>query len=604
MNEHTMSPGCLGVIILSCVPVVGIDVGGSNTDAALIICGEVAGTAKVPTDPDSLIHSTAAAFEEALQAAGCVRKPFELHLSTTLSTNAIVEGRGDPTLALAVPGPGMRVEDLGLRFPIQQIAGSIDHRGRVTGPVDMESVHRALRAAADRGVTALSIAGKFSHRNPCHELQIEQAAQAGYPEFTSVTTGHRVSGRSNFPRRLATAYLNASIARQQGVFVEMVEELMLRERGAARGTATAIGKAFLLKANGGTMRLAESARRPIEAILSGPAASTMGALALAANPGANAAVIDIGGTTTDISVLVAGIPVFDRLGAVISGHRTLVPALFSRSIGLGGDSEVRAEQSAIRIGPRRAGTPTILGGTALTPTDAATALGLAAIGASHRHLGRAVEALAAFGEPIGLAPMAAAEAIVSAFAAQLAAEIDSAYRQLESAPVYTVSEMLAPRDIRPRSLIGLGAPAPVFVPRAAALMGLSFELLPHHAAANAVGAAASRPTASITLHADTALGTLTIPEAGYSATIPLKPAFDLKRARAEALSWAGRAAVEPGLDAADDASIVEEESFNVVRGFRTVGHIYSIKAQVRPEAQRIGSLCSAMGESTGGTGGR
>jgi hypothetical protein len=84
------------VIILTRLPVLGIDVGGTNTDAALIIDGEVAGVAKVPTDPESLVRSTAVASTEALSAAGRIKKPLELHLSTTLSTNAIVEGRGDP----------------------------------------------------------------------------------------------------------------------------------------------------------------------------------------------------------------------------------------------------------------------------------------------------------------------------------------------------------------------------------------------------------------------------------------------------------------------------------------------------------------------------
>lgn len=566
-----------GVITLTSLPVLGIDVGGTNTDAALIIDGQVVGTAKVRTDPGSLIHSTAAAFAEALRAAGHVSGPLELHLSTTLSTNAIVEGRGDPTLALAVPGPGMRIEDLGLGFSAWQAGGAIDHRGRETAPLDVESVRDALSSAADSGIVALAVAGKFSHRNPAHELQIEQAALEGYPQFASITLGHRMSGRANFPRRLATAYLNARIQRRQSEFVKMLEQLMSSEHRVAQ--------AFLLKADGGTMRLSESMHRPIESILSGPAASTMGALALASDPGVNAAVIDIGGTTTDISVLVSGDPVFDRHGAVIAGHATLVPALFARSIGLGGDSEVRCDQSGVRIGPCSAGTPAALGGNAVTPTDAAAALGLAQIGSRTR----AIRALADFAGPIGLSPMAAAERIVSAFAAQLAAEVEAVYTSLESAPVYTVSEMLTSPNIRPVRLIGLGAPAPVFVPRAAALMGLPFELLPFHAAANAIGAAASRPTTSITLHADTALGILTIPEAGYRAQLPSRPDFGLRQARAEALTWAERAARSLGADAdaAHDVSIVEEESFNVVRGFHTVGRIFSIKAQVRPKARRV-----------------
>mgnify|MGYP006892194812 FL=1 len=177
--------------------------------------------------------------------------------------------------------------------------------------------------------------------------------------------------------------------------------------------------------------------------------------------------------------------------------------------------------------------------------------------------------------------------MLDAFTRQLADEIEAVYAHLESMPAYTVSEILAPPDIRPAMLIGLGAPAPVFIPPAADRLGISWEILPYYEEANAVGAAASQPTAAITLHADTMLGVLTVPEADHVERIKRPITFDIKQARSEAIAWACRFAEEIGVEASQGVSIVEEESFNVVRGFYTAGHIYSIKAQVRPQVRRI-----------------
>ncbi|HAN86794.1 MAG TPA: hydantoinase, partial [Firmicutes bacterium] len=350
--------------------IVGIDVGGTNTDAVLVRGESVIAAAKTPTNPDNLLESTRIAYEQVAKEHDGAN-PIKLHLSTTLSTNAIIEGRGDPVVVLAVPGPGMSFDDMGLGFPVHVLSGYIDHRGREVAPVDASAARAVVKAAANNGAEALAIVGKFSHRNPAHELKIEQEVTDEYLQYSPATLGHRLSGRPGFPRRLATAYLNASIARQQSRFAEMIQSLLAR---------SGVERVFILKADGGTMRLKESMLRPIETILSGPAASTMGAQALTRHHGANAVIVDIGGTTTDISVQVAGEPIYDRYGAEISGHKTLVPALFSRSIGLGGDSEIHVEllngAPAFRIGPRRAGTPVVRGGSMPTPTDAAVAAGL------------------------------------------------------------------------------------------------------------------------------------------------------------------------------------------------------------------------------------
>jgi N-methylhydantoinase A len=608
--------------------IVGIDVGGTNTDAALVSEGRILATAKVPTRHDQLLDSTTLAFEKLLDAyrGPALSGPIELHLSTTLSTNAIIEAQGDPTAVLATPGPGMSVTELGLGFPIHVLSGSVDHRGREVAPINREEVIDAISQAEDNGATALAVVGKFSHRNPTHELEIEKlilerASErlSGGEETSSqsgcITLGHRLSGRPNFPRRMATAYLNASIARRQATFVDMIREFLVRGKDVHR--------VFLLKADGGTMQLEDSLIRPVETILSGPAASIMGAEALSAYPDSNTVIVDIGGTTTDISVQVKGDTVFQRQGAEISGFKTLVPALFSRSIGLGGDSEVRVIRNSgagkatdairqevspaaretnasgqttgpgrpgadvldieLEIGPRRAGTPAAFGGNRVTPTDAAVALGLAKVG----NYEPATKALADFAKPYGLGPKELALKIMDTFTRQLVSAIKETYAHLESQPVYTVSEMLAPPDIRPEAVIGLGAPAGVFIPPVAERLGLKYQVLPYHESANAIGAAASRPTAAITLHADTALGVMTVPEADYVGKIERPVLFGIKQARSEAMAWATKFGKRLGLDEADNIQIVEEESFNMVRGFHTVGRTFMIRAQVRPGVTRI-----------------
>ena len=561
--------------------IAGIDVGGTNTDAALIKDNQVVATGKVPTDQDNLVESTAAALESILSSYRD-SEPLELHLSTTLSTNTIIEGQGDPTFVLAVPGPGMRIEDLNLGFPVHKLSGSVDHRGREVAAVNPREVEGALTSARQAGIEVLAVVGKFSHRNPSQELEIETLAKGNYG-FRHVTLGHRLSGRPNFPRRLATSYLNASVAGQQARFAQMVKRLMLEGRN--------IGRVYLLKADGGTMTLKDSLARPVETILSGPAASLMGARALTKHQHGNAVIVDIGGTTTDIAVQAAGEPVFQPQGAEIAGHKTLVPALFVRSIGLGGDSEIRLVRRPeggkahlqLLIGPRRAGTPAALGGSRATPTDAAVVLGLTSIG----DVNRAREVVAQLAGALGLGIEETAQEIINGFIRQLVEAVEDTYAYLESRPVYTISELLAPPDIRPAVLIGLGGPAQVFIPLAAQAMGLDWEVLPHYEEANAIGAAASRPTAAVTYHADTALGVVTVPEMDYMGKIKRPLFFDLKQAREEARRWAAEKGKELGITGSEDINIVEEESFNMVRDFHTVGRVFTIRAQVRPEVRRI-----------------
>ncbi|NLW60585.1 MAG: hydantoinase/oxoprolinase family protein [Firmicutes bacterium] len=554
---------------------IGIDVGGTNTNGVLLKGAQVLATVKAPTDHHNLHAGTREALTRLLAALPeKERGPVELHLSTTLATNAIVEGKGAPTAVLIIPGPGLRWTDLPVPFKLYPLSGYIDHRGREAGPLDREEVRRAVRAVKADGYQAVAVVGKFSPRNFQHELAIEELIRAEFPELAPVTLGHRLSGRLNFPRRITTAALNASIAAIQAEFVRMVEKVQDQYQ---------LGKVYLLKADGGTLGLQESVHRSIETILSGPAASLMGAMALTAEI-EDAVALDIGGTTSEISVFSGGEPLAEREGAVIAGYPTLVPAFFSRSLGLGGDSQVTFDGKQVTIGPQRVGPPVALGGPQVTPTDAVVVLGGAALGDAKK----AHAALQAMGAPFGLESRAMAEKIVATFAQKAAAAIRSVYAELNNRPVYTVSQVLAGADLKPKRLIGMGGPAAYFIPKIGAELGLPYQVLPHYEAANAIGAAASRPTFAVTLRADTMLGKMVVPELDYEAPIDRPFTFDREAARQEAIRQAVNYAKKMGVAVdPDEIEITEEEVFNMVRHFYTVGKNFNLRAQVKPRIHRV-----------------
>ena len=138
-------------------------------------------------------------------------KPIQLHLSTTLSTNAIIEGKGEPTAVLAIPGPGINLANLGFGFPVYQLSGYIDHRGRRIRSLEKDQVLQAAADARANGIKALAIVGKFSQRNYELEKDVKAIISEAKMNFSHITLGHQLSGRLNFPRRIMTAYLNASV---------------------------------------------------------------------------------------------------------------------------------------------------------------------------------------------------------------------------------------------------------------------------------------------------------------------------------------------------------------------------------------------------------
>lgn len=543
---------------------IGLDMGGTHTDAVLISGGRIVRHVKTLTNPANFLASIQQALDTLLEDMdpATIRR---INLSTTVCTNAIVEGKTEPVGLLLIPGPGLNPSFLTCGKVNVILRGSIDHRGRETSPLKPEELESARRQFQANGIRCLAAVGKFSVRNPAHELRIAQVLEGSY-DF--ITLGHRLSGRLAFPRRVYTAYLNSSVWRVYHQFAQAVRSYI-----ESKGLKI---EPFMLKADGGTLTLGAAVNTPVETILSGPAASIIGALAL--EPAEEDSIIlDIGGTTTDMAFCAGGIPLFEPQGIRLGPYPTLVRSFFNHSLGLGGDSSIRIINGRMVIGPQRLGPPAALGGPAPTPTDALITLGLVQLG--EEKLARAV--IENLGKALGLSLKETAQSILEEFAARIARTIKQLLHHLNSRPVYTVREVLTEKKLEPRRVIAVGAPAPLLKPFLEKASGLPVEVPSLAGVANAIGAALSQPTASLALFADTERGILTVPEIGWYEKIP--PHFSLEQARQRAFALLEQRLKELGYTGGvPELEVIEEQAFNMVRGFYTVGRNIRLKVQNKP----------------------
>jgi N-methylhydantoinase A/oxoprolinase/acetone carboxylase beta subunit len=443
------------------------------------------------------------------------------------------------------------------------VPGAIDHRGGEITPLDESAVMRYAEEFRERGIRALAVVGKFSVRNPTHEQRIAELAKAG---FDAVCLGHTLSGSLNFPRRIATAYLAAGVSSRHRAFTEAMASAL-----AEFGVDAPL---YLLRADGGT-QLATSFRNPAEAALSGPAASIMGIQALD-QVDLETLSLDVGGTTTDISLFTAASPLLEARGATIGAHRTQIRSLFTRSTGAGGDSTVRVEDDRLLVGPHRLGPPACLGGIYPTPTDALVVLG--------RTLG-AVEPAARALEPVaqmlGVQVEEAARQVLRKLAGHIAEQARAFVAEVNSQPVYTIHELLEGHRVAPVRAVAVGGPARAIAPYIEEALDLPVHVPNHFDVANAVGAALARVNLEVNLIADTARGFVSVPEADVYHEVPRS--FSLADAEAEALAALARLAERKGLiDADATPEITERESFRVIQGYTTAGSIHHLRAQIRP----------------------
>lgn len=544
--------------------IIGLDVGGTHTDVVLIGDGSIRRQVKVLTDPSNLFESVLDGLDAALSGVEPKRLR-RIVLSTTLTTNCLVERKFPEPGVIVVSGPGM---DAGLfrTGPFYAVvSGSIDHRGREMQAIDRGEIEAVAAQFKSHGVRQVAVVGKFSVRNPVHELQIQEILK---DDFEGVVLGHRLSGSLNFPRRIATAYLNAAIYPVHRQFYEAVRNSLRR-----KGLDLPI---HLLKADGGTMSLEASLENPVQTMLSGPAASVMGAIPFAAGE-EETVVLDIGGTTTDMAVLVRRAPLLDPLGIDVGGIRTLVRALKTRSIGLGGDSAVRVQKSSLVIGPERAGPAMAYGGPVPTPTDALFVLGRMTEG----DVEAARRGILSIAHPLGLDVQEAAALIFDKACRMILDEAARMIAEINSRPVYTVHELLDDHQVRPSEILVLGGPAPHFALRIAALTDFKVHVVPRWQVANAIGAALARTTSEVTVFADSERGLCIAPEEDFVQSVPRD--FDKSRALEVARRLLHeRHLREGGTDGDIEVEVVEESEFNMVRDFYMTGRNIRLKVQVKP----------------------
>ena len=328
---------------------LGVDTGGTYTDAVLMdeAATRVIAKAKALTTRPDLDRGVGAAID-AVMAGVDPAEVGMVSLSTTLATNALVEGQGG-RVALVFVGfdPGEIARD-GLSEalrgdPVIRLPGGHSHAGAEIAPLDLGSLREAVLALPP-GLTGFAVAARFATRNPGHEIAARDLIRAltGLP----VTCSHELSQALGGPKRALTAVLNARL-------IGMIDRLI----GACEAHLARLGisaRLMVVRGDGALVSAALAREKPIETILSGPAASIAGACWLSGER--EALVSDIGGTTTDVCLLRDGRPAIDPEGARVGAFRTMVEAVAMRTTGLGGDSEVHLEEGldgGLKLGPRR-----------------------------------------------------------------------------------------------------------------------------------------------------------------------------------------------------------------------------------------------------------
>ncbi|MFT7408530.1 MAG: N-methylhydantoinase A/oxoprolinase/acetone carboxylase beta subunit [Parasphingorhabdus sp.] len=323
---------------------LGIDTGGTYTDAVII---NEQNQVLVAVKSLTTRHNLAIGIGESIgKVAHELLADIEMvSLSTTLTTNAVVEGNGAPVCALVVGLSETQVTKSGLGEIIDdnliiRLAGGHDASGRQVAPLDVASATAAILAHKDK-VSAFSVSAQFGVRNPSHEIQLQNLVT----ELTQmpVTCGHELATSLGAPRRALTASLNARMIPFIQDLIQAVQNILQQLNIKA--------PLMIVKGDGSIVNAETALVHPVTTILSGPAASVIGACALSGSR--NAIIADMGGTTTDIAIVTDGQPELANEGARVGDWQPMVETVKVYSIGLGGDSEVRFYGGSIALGPRR-----------------------------------------------------------------------------------------------------------------------------------------------------------------------------------------------------------------------------------------------------------
>ena len=562
---------------------LGLDVGGTFTDAVIIDGHRVVASAKRRTTKDNLMQGIGEALDAVL--TGCNTSNIEqVTLSTTVVTNTIVEEKEQVVDLYVVTGPGRNVDDI---FPVSPIylQGYTDHRGIVVERTPTNAVRDVAKMVQSHSGTDLAtVSAKFGVRNPQEELSITEELK---DKYNTISNGSLLSGSLNFPRRTISAYFNSAVTPVFTIFKRNVEEAL-----SIRNIKAPL---HILKADGGSLPMEHMVSRPVETAFTGPAATVLGLSALGAIGEEHTVALDIGGTTTDISLWKHGKPLMTKNGVSIREYPSAVRSFAVTSVGIGGESVVRIVAGKITVGPERVGPSVALGGTEPTLGDALIVLGYANYGDVELAV-QSMEALAnslpaslhdsstfdSTNEPHQLADSITASdvarLIVNKALETIQHGIDEVVTAENKRPIYVVADIVNPDVFVPAQIVVVGGTAPSLGPSIGEYLNLPVTIPENAAVANAIGAALALSTIELTVHVDTKRRLLVIPELGIKQqTCTLQRVEQVVERAKEALS---EEALRLGLGKDQDIEVISIEDFPVVEGWQSMERLITVKVQL------------------------
>ena len=559
---------------------LGLDVGGTFTDAVIIDGHRVVAIAKRRTTKNNLMNGIGEALDAVLEGYDASNIE-QVTLSTTVVTNTIVEGKEQPVDLYVVTGPGRNVDDI---FPVSPIylQGYTDHRGIVVEHTPADAVRGIANMVQARSGTDLAaVSAKFGVRNPQEELSITEELKNTYH---TISNGSLLSGSLNFPRRTISAYFNSAVTPVFTVFKENVEDA-LRARNI-------VAPLHILKADGGSLPVEHMVSRPVETAFTGPAATVLGLSALGVIGNQHTVALDIGGTTTDISLWKHGRPLMTKNGVSIREYPSAVRSFAVTSVGIGGESVVRLKNGNLTVGPERVGPSVALGGVEPTLGDALIVLGHANYGdfnLASRALQDLADAIQAAlqsnnintsNNQLTLIKTASdvARLILQNALETIQRGVDEVITVENKRPIYVVADIVNPDIFVPEHIVVVGGTAPSLGASIGEYMDLPITIPENAAVANAIGAALALSTIELTVHVDTKRRLLVIPELGIKQqNCTLKRAEQVVERAKEALS---EEAFRLGLDTSQEIEIISIEDFPVVEGWQSMERLITVKVQL------------------------
>ena len=559
---------------------LGLDVGGTFTDAVIIDGHRVVATAKRRTTKDNLMNGIGEALDAVLEGYDTSNIE-QVTLSTTVVTNTIVEAKEQVVDLYVITGPGRNVDDIFSVEPIY-LQGYTDHRGIVVERTPADAVRGIANMVQVRSGTDLAaVSAKFGVRNPQEELSITEELKNTYH---TISNGSLLSGSLNFPRRTISAYFNSAVTPVFTVFKKNVEE--------ALKVRNIIAPLHILKADGGSLPMEHMVSRPVETAFTGPAATVLGLSALGVIGNKHTVALDIGGTTTDISLWKHGKPLMTKNGVSIREYPSAVRSFAVTSVGIGGESVIRLKNGNLTVGPERVGPSVALGGIEPTLGDALIVLGHANYGdfnLASRALQDLADAIQAtvqsnnvntLNNQLTLIKTASdvASLIVQNALETIQHGINEVVKVENKRPIYVVADIVNPDIFVPEHIVVVGGTAPSLGASIGEYMDLPITIPENAAVANAIGAALALSTIELTVHVDTKRRLLVIPELGIKQqNCTLKRAEQVVERAKEALS---EEAFRLGLDTSQVIEIISIEDFPVVEGWQSMERLITVKVQL------------------------